>query len=315
VPLPSGLNSTVASDTEIFGKGYGQDKSIGVGMSDDGHYLEVIVYYGSAATKTEVYVQDLVKKGPLVTIVNDVDAAFYAHFAGDKLYLQTNWKAPKWRVLEVDLKNPARDKWRELVPESDAVLDNVTFVGGKMALLTKKNVISSLKLYDIQGKFIREVPAPTLGTLSGLGGSWENQEAFYTFSSFHVPATSYRYDLATGKQTIWHQAKMPIQTDQYEVKQVWYPSKDGTKIPMFIAHAKGLKLDGTNPTLLYAYGGFNLARTPLLVLWPLSGCHTAESMPWPICGAVANLAKTGTTAACWKRNKTCLTTLLPQPSG
>ncbi len=256
------MGADVASDTEIFGKGYGQDKSIGVGMSDDGHYLEVIVYYGSAATKTEVYVQDLVKKGPLVTIVNDVDAAFYAHFAGDKLYLQTNWKAPKWRVLEVDLKNPARDKWRELVPESDAVLDNVTFVGGKMALLTKKNVISSLKLYDIQGKFIREVPAPTLGTLSGLGGSWENQEAFYTFSSFHVPATSYRYDLATGKQTIWHQAKMPIQTDQYEVKQVWYPSKDGTKIPMFIAHAKGLKLDGTNPTLLYAYGGFNLSQNP-----------------------------------------------------
>ncbi len=237
-------------------------KSIGVGISDDGHYLEIVVFYGSAATKTEVYVQDLIKKGPLVTIVNDVDAAFYTYFAGDKLYLRTNWKAPKWRILEVDLKNPARDKWRELVPESDAVLDGAAFVGGKMALLTKKNVISSLKLYDIHGEFIREVPAPTIGTLSNLFGEWENQEAFYAFSSFHVPVTTYRYDLATGKQTVWYQAKMPIQTDQYEVKQVWYPSKDGTRIPMFIAHAKGLKLDGTNPTLLYAYGGFNLSQNP-----------------------------------------------------
>src|SRR5258708_17192335 len=131
-----------------------------------------------------------------------------------------------------------------------------------MALLTKKNVISSLKLYDIHGEFIREVPAPTIGTLSNLFGEWENQEAFYAFSSFHVPVTTYRYDLATGKQTVWYQAKMPIQTDQYEVKQVWYPSKDGTRIPMFIAHAKGLKLDGTNPTLLYAYGGLDVRPNP-----------------------------------------------------
>jgi prolyl oligopeptidase len=256
------MGADVASDTEIFGKGYGPDKLIYSDISEDGHYLIIEVHYGSAATKTELYVKDLVKNGPVVTIVNDIEATFGGEIIGDKLYIRTNWKAPKYRLMEADLKDPAREKWRELMPQGDAVLEEASFVGGRMALLTTKDVVSHLKIYDLHGKLLSEISPPALGSLSGLGGWWDSKEAFFSFHSFHVPTTIYRYDIATGKKTIWFQANVPIQTDQYEVKQVWYPSKDGTKIPMFLAYAKGLKLDGSNPTLLTGYGGFNAASSP-----------------------------------------------------
>ncbi|HLY98162.1 MAG TPA: prolyl oligopeptidase family serine peptidase [Candidatus Angelobacter sp.] len=256
------MGTGTASDTEIFGKGYGPDKLIFSSISEDGRYLLIEVAYGSAATKTELYIKDLKKDGPIVTIVNDIEATFSGDIAGGKLYIKTNWKAPRYRLLEVDLENPAREKWRELMPQSDSVLEDASFVGGRMALLTTKNVISHLKIYDLEGKFLSEISPPTIGSLSGLNGWWDSKEAFFSFDSLHVPRAIYRYDIATGKKTIWFQTKTPIQTDQYEVKQVWYPSKDGTKIPMFLAYAKGLKLDGTNPTLLTGYGGFNSASTP-----------------------------------------------------
>ncbi|HWX55746.1 MAG TPA: prolyl oligopeptidase family serine peptidase [Verrucomicrobiae bacterium] len=269
------IGTDAAADAEVFGKGFGPEKIIGSGLSEDGHYLEIVVYYGSAAAKTEIYVQDLVRKGPVIPIVNDVEAAFYPRIAGGKMVLQTNWKAPRWRVLEVDLNDPVRDHWREVVPEGNAVVDGVSLVGGKMALLTTENVISRLKLYDLDGKFIREISPPAIGALSDLVGYWDSGEAFFGFNAFHIPTTLYRYDIATGKQTVWFQSKVPMQTDQYEVKQVWYPSKDGTKIPMFLAYAKGLKMDGNNPTLLTGYGGFNSSSEPsfntLAAAWMANG--------------------------------------------
>jgi prolyl oligopeptidase len=260
---------------EIFGKGYGPEKGLSGTVSQDGRYLTIQVTYGSAATKTEIYIQDLKAKGPIVPLVNDVQAAFFGQVAGDKMYVRTNWKAPKWRLLEVDLKNPARDQWRELVPEGEAVLDSFSLVGGKIAIEQTQNVVTQIKLLDTSGKTVGEIAPPTLGSLSPLAGRWASTEAFYSFNSFHMPGTIYRYDLTTGKQTVWFQSKVPLQTDLYEVKQVWYPSKDGTKIPMFLAHAKGLKLDGSHPTLLTGYGGFNLSSNPsfnaFAAAWMASG--------------------------------------------
>jgi prolyl oligopeptidase len=256
------LGTNFDQDVEIFGKGFGPEKIIGSTVSQDGHYLVIQVSHGSSATKSEVYVQDLKAKGPIVAVVNDIDAAFGGQVVGDKMYMRTNWKAPKWRLLEVDLKNPARDQWREIVPEGEAVLEGFSLVGGKIAIALTQNVVTRVKLLDTTGKQVGEITPPTLGSLSGLGGRWNSSEAFYGFNSFHIPSTTYRYDLTTGKQTVWFQSKVPLQTDLYEVKQVWYPSKDGTKIPMFLAHAKGLKLDGSHPTLLTGYGGFNLSSNP-----------------------------------------------------
>ncbi len=264
-----------AQDVEVFGKGYGPDKIVSMDVSADGHYLSIEVAYGATGDHTEVYFQDLRTKGPVVPVVNDLDAAFFAQIAGDRMYLRTNWKAPKWRILEVDLQHPARDRWREIVPESQAVLVGFAPVGGKLAVRLTENVISRVKLFDTNGKLVREITPPTMGTLSGLGGHWQSNEAFFAFRSFHVPTTIYRYDVATGKQSIWSQLKVPIETDKYEVEQVWYSSKDGTKVPMFLAHAKGLKRDGSIPVLLTGYGGFNISSLPgynsLAAAWISSG--------------------------------------------
>jgi prolyl oligopeptidase len=256
------IGTETAADTELFGKGYGREMIIFSGLDRTDHYLEITVQHGSAADHTEIYVQDRVAKGPITPIVKDLPAAFFGQIAGDRMYVRTNWKAPKWRVMEIDLKNPAIEKWRESVPESDAVLDGLSLVGGKLAVHFIQNVIPHVKLLEPSGKLVREVPLPALGSVSGLGGRWESNEAFFSFNSYHIPSTIYRYDIATGKQTVWSENKVPIDSSKYEVKQVWYPSKDGTKIPMFLAHAKNLKLDGKNAVLLTGYGGFNLNQAP-----------------------------------------------------
>ena len=191
------------------------------------------------------------------------------------MYLRTNWNAPKWRVMEVDLQNPGRDYWREILPQGEAVLEGLSLTGGKLAAYTSQDVVSRIKLYDPDGKLVGEIKPPTLGSLSGLNGRWSSTEAFFLFTSFHIPGTIYRYDVATGQQTLWFHSNVPFSTDRYEVKQVWYTSKDGTRVPMFVAHAKGLKLDGSHPALLTGYGGFNASSTPgfsaLAATWISSG--------------------------------------------
>ncbi len=269
------IGTETAQDVEVFGKGYGPEMAIGNFTSENDRYLIITVYQGSAAEKTEIYFQDLVKKGPIVPIVNNVHAAFFGQIAGDHMYVRTNWKAPKWRIMEVDLKDPAPEHWRELIPESDAVMDGLSLVGGKLAVHMTQTVVPRLKLFDVNGKLLREVPLPTLGSISGLSGRWSSNEAFFSFTSYHMPPTIYRYDVASGKQSVWSQFKAPIETEKYEVKQVWYTSKDGTKVPMFLAHAKNIKLDGSNPTLLTGYGGFNVSSTPgynsFAAAWMASG--------------------------------------------
>ena len=269
------LGQDTAKDEEIFGKGYGPDKQIACQITDDGQYLLLTVVYGSSSIRSEVYVQDLAKKGPITPLVNDIAASFQPMWGGHKIYMRTNWKAPKWRIVEADLETPAPEHWREVVAESDAVLESFNLVGGKIAAHYTQNVVSRVKIFAPEGKLLREVTPPALGNLSGLSGRWISSETFYGFSSFNEPPATYRYDVATGKQSVWSQRKLPIDPKKFEVKQVWYSSKDGTKIPMFLAHAKGLKLDGTNPTLLTGYGGFNLSSTPnfsaLAAAWMANG--------------------------------------------
>ena len=274
------VGTNADAETEVFGKGYGPEIGLNARLSVASPYMVYTVSYGSAAAKTEIYVQDLKNKGPIVTVVKDVAAAFHpvggeAPIVGDTLYVLTNWNAPKWRVMAVDLKNPAPEHWREIIPQGEGVIENVTTVGGKLAVSEIKDVVVRTKLYNLDGKLTGEIAPPTLGSLGGLFGNWDSTEGYFSFNSFHVPTTIYRYDIATGKRTVWFQVKVPIDTDKYEVEQVWYPSKDGTKIPMFLAHAKGLKLDGSHPTLLTGYGGFNISSlpgfNPFAAAWMASG--------------------------------------------
>jgi len=302
-------------DIEIFGKGYGPEKIIRSRVSDDGRYLLIHVRHGSAADRTEVYVKDVSRGGPVTSVVNDIPARFLASVAGDRVFLHTNWKAPKGRVLAVDLKDPAREHWREIIPEGEAVIEEVTLAGGKVGVQLTQNASSRLRLYEPDGKLVREIALPAIGTASSLRGRWSSNEAFYTFDSFYIPDTIYRYDVATGAQQIWAQLQVPIEADKYEIKQIWYASKDGTKVPMFLAHAKGIKLDATNPTILTGYGGFTLSQTPTYTARAAACSRAAACTRWPICGAGASSAKSGTAPACWATSRMSSTTLSLRRNG
>ena len=256
------FGSDAASDKKLFGDGYGPDKGLNATLSDDGRWLMMVVSHGSAAVKSEIYVQNVAAGGPIVTVVNDVDARFSPRLAGDRLYLETNWQAPNGRILAVDLKNPAKENWKEVVPARNAAIDGYAAVGGKLFVRYLENVVSKVRVFDADGKPQGEISFPEVGTLSGVRGRWASPEAFFTFNSFVTPPTIYRYDVAKGSRSIWAKESVPIRSGDFEVKQVKYPSKDGTMIPMFVVHRKGMKLDGSHPALLTGYGGFNLSQTP-----------------------------------------------------
>ena len=189
-----------ANDETIFGEGYGPDKLVGAGLSDDGRYLGLVVLHGSAATRTEIYFKDLEKDGPIETLVNDIDARFMPSIAGDYLLLQTNWNAPNGRVVRVAADAPARENWEEIIPERDAVIQGVSTVGGKIFIQYLDNVIPRVEIFDIDGNSQGQIAFEAIGSVSGVGGRWDSNEAFFSHSSFAVPPTIYRYDVATGER-------------------------------------------------------------------------------------------------------------------
>jgi prolyl oligopeptidase len=269
------LGTPVTQDTLIFGEGYGPDKIISAELSEEGKHLLITVSYGSAAKKTELWYMDAHRRQPAQPIVQDIEARFLGKFAGDWLLVQTNWQAPNGRILKVDIRNPARSDWKEIVPQSDATLVGFSPVGGKVFVNYLHNVNSRVLIFDLEGKQHGDIAFPSLGTVSGISGWWAKAESFYSFTSFLVPATIYRYDLVSGRTQEWARIQVPIQPEDFEVHQVRYTSKDGTSVPMFLVHRKGLQLDGNNPTLLTGYGGFNISRTaaysPLAAIWVKHG--------------------------------------------
>jgi prolyl oligopeptidase len=269
------MGTEPASDTEVFGKGFGPDKIIQVSLTADGRWLLFHVLHGAAARKSEIYVQDLHAKGPIQTIVNDLDARFTGRIGDNTLFLQTNWKAPNGRVLAVNLLKPERENWKEIIPEFKYPMQGFSLIAKKVFINYLVNVSSHEKIFAADGKPEGEVfTMPGPGTAS-LTGRWESGEAFLNFDSFVAPPRIYRYDAATGNRDDWFMAKVPIDSAGYVVRQVRFRSKDGTDVPMFVVHRKDLKLDGNQPTLLTGYGGFNLSRTPsyspLAAMWVEAG--------------------------------------------
>jgi prolyl oligopeptidase len=269
------FGTDVAQDKYLFGEGYGKEKIIGIGLSEERRWLQIAVNYGSSTDRSEIYVKNVATDGPIVPVVNDLVAYFSGDIVGDTMIMQTNWNASNNRIFSVDLNHPERANWKEIVPAGDAVIDQFSLVGGKLYVNYLKNVLTSVQAYDLSGKALGSIQFPSIGTVGKINGNWAGHEAFFTFVSFHIPNTIYRLDTATGKQAAWWRSPVPIKRDQFEVKQVWYPSKDGTKIPMFLVLKKGMKLDGSAPTLLTGYGGFSVSETPgfstRAVLWVESG--------------------------------------------
>ena len=256
------VGADAATDRQIFGDGYGPEKIIGASLTDDGKYLLVNVSHGSAAMKTELYFHEVGKGNGLTPIVNDIEATFSGAVAGDTLFMRTNWNAPKYRVIKVDLRRPQRANWVDFMPQGQAVMSGLSTAGGRLFVSTIENVQTRIRAYSPEGKPLGEVELPGIGAASGINGDWDKDEAFFAFSSFAQPQTIYRYTVSTGARDIWSKQNVPIDSASIEVKQVWYASKDGTKVPMFVAHRKGLTLDGTSPALLTGYGGFNASQMP-----------------------------------------------------
>ncbi|HLB55031.1 MAG TPA: prolyl oligopeptidase family serine peptidase [Gemmatimonadales bacterium] len=237
-----------------------------VWVTDDQRYLLLTISDRSAAGNdgNALYVRDLSKGEtgfrPVVTTFKDSYGVL--DNVGDKLLVMTNLNAPNWRVVEIDPARPEPANWREILPERPEPLDNASAAGGRLFAIYTKDVVHQVLVYDLNGKLEREIPLPTLGRVGGFGGQRDEKQVFYTFLSFTHPPTTYRYDIATGASSLYRKTEVPFDPGQFETRQVFYPSKDGTKIPMFLVHRKGLALDGQRPTLLYAYGGFNSASAP-----------------------------------------------------
>ena len=179
---------------------------------------------------------------------------------GTTFFFQTDLDAPRKRIVAIDIRKPR--EIREIIPQSRETLVGVDIVANMFVATYLKDAKTQVKMYSLDGTFVREVEFPGIGSASGFGGKRTDTETFYSFSSFATPPTIFRYDMLTGKSTKLRQAQVKFNPDDYSVEQVFYPSKDGTKVPMFIAYKKGIKLDGTNPTLLYGYGGFSISLTP-----------------------------------------------------
>ncbi len=199
---------------------------------------------------------------PLIPEIGD-DHYYAIDNIGAKFLIQTNRKAPNWKVVLIDPKKPEEKNWKVVLPEKPEPLQSVGTAGGKLFASYLKDVTTRAYVYDLTGKLENEIKLPGLGTASGFGGRHDDKFIFYTFQSFNVPPSIYRYDIATRRSTLFRMPEIPdFKSTDYETKQVFYTSKDGTRVPMFLVHKKGLKLDGNNPTLLYGYGGFSNTIPP-----------------------------------------------------
>jgi prolyl oligopeptidase len=251
------MGTAQSADRQVFGKGYTPKQLIEMEASEDHRYLFASVATGVPPTKVEVWFREIAGDAPFRPIVRDVEAEFDPSYGGGHLYLHTNWKAPDWRVLDVDLKNPEREKWREIVAETEWPIESLSLAGGRLFVTSLENVKTRIRQFDAAGRPLGDFKLPGLGTVFGIGGRWDSDEAFYSYTSFTEPTVIYRASVASGRSDVWYRTPTPVRSDEIEVEQVWYGSKDKTRVPMFLVYKKGLARDGNRPVFLTGYGGFN----------------------------------------------------------
>ncbi len=255
------IGSDPAQDPLIFGEGRKPQDIPSVTLSEDDRWL--LINVGEGWTKTELYLQDLQSKNPPLEITTGKDFLYDADFFAGKLYITTNEDAPHFRVFAAAATNPKRENWKELIPQTDAVLQGASVTGGKLLAQYEHNVTSELKLFGLDGKKLADIPLPAIGAVFSASGRYDRNEFFFGFQSFTMPPSIYRVDLTDVKSALWAKVDAPsIDPSAYDVQQVWYTSKDGTKVPMFVVSKKGIEKNGKNPTLLTGYGGFNISMTP-----------------------------------------------------
>jgi len=270
------LGTDPETDDKVFGEGRDPEDWPNVSLSNDGRWLLITVEQGW--TKSELFLQDLKGSNPPSRLSTGKDFLYAAEVYDGKVYITTNEDAPRYRVFVTDAGNFDRENWKEIIPQSDAVLQGASVYGGKLFARYEQNATSELKLFDLDGKKISNISLPAIGTVFGTTGRWDRDEAFFGFHSFTISPSIYRLQLTAvhvdvkpagpsqdivGLTGLWAKVDAPsIDPSAYEVAQEWFQSKDGTRVPMFVVHKKGLQKNGHNPTLLTAYGGFNISLTP-----------------------------------------------------
>ena len=295
------IGTSQADDVLVYRRPDQPDWGFSTDVTEDGRYLIITVWKGTDHRYRVTY-KDLSEPYSMpVDLIEtfDNDYSFVGN-DGPIFFFKTDLDAPRAKLIAIDTRKPEKKNWKEIIPETKENLRSVGLVGNLFIASYLKDARSQVKLFDINGKFVREVELPTLGTAGGFGGKRTDNETFYAFSSFATPPSIYQYDLANGKSKLLRQAKVDFKPDDYEVKQVFAKSKDGTQVPIFLTHKKGVTLDGNNPVLLYGYGGFNIPLTPTFAVSRVSWLELGGVY------AVANLRGGGEYGKDWHKAGTKL---------
>jgi prolyl oligopeptidase len=287
------LGTAPELDTEVFGAGYGPSDGVSGWTSENGRHTVFVVWHGWA--KNEVFLKDAATGGHIEPVVRDLDGHFSPAFAGDRLIMKTDYGAPTGRIVEVDPRHPEPERWRTIVPAGPDAIRDWDLVGGKILVQVLHDVTSRLSFFDLTGARSGDVALPGLGTVSSCSGHWDSDDVFCGFTSYTVPWRALRLSAKTGAVTPWWTADVPFAADDYETEQVFFTSKDGTRVPMFLSHKKGLPRDGARPTLLYGYGGFDHSQMPGFSAW------TAWLVEQGFVYAVANIRGGGEYGEEWHR--------------
>lgn len=265
------LGTDQAEDQLIFWQPDDKELGFSAAVTEDKAYLVLTVYRGTDS-RNGIYYRPLDSNGDFVRLLNVGEAMYtFLGSSGSTFYFLTDCDAPRRRIIAVDVNQPGRKYWQELIPQQDDVIEDACLVGGHFVVSTMHHVCSRLLLYTESGEYIKEIALPGLGSVAGISGRAAHHEFFFGFTAYTYPSQPFHYDLAAHQLKPFGEFRWRFNPDDFDVKQVFYNSKDGTQVPLFVMHKKGLALDGSNPTLLYGYGGFNVSVTPsfspLRMLW------------------------------------------------
>lgn len=288
------LGTPQSADKLIYERRDEKEWGFGGAVTEDGRYLIISVWRGTEP-KNQVFYQDLSRpESPVVELITGFDAEYeFLGNDGGTFWFTTDYHAPLRQVIAVRTEQPAPEHWQTVIPEAQDVLEGCGVVGDMFCALYLHDAASRVRVFRLNGEAVRDVTLPAIGSASGFGGRRDDPETFFSFTNFTDPGSIYRYDMRTGDSQVFRKPKTDFDPAAYETKQVFARSKDGTKVPMFITHRRGIELNGANPTILYAYGGFNISQTP---------AFSVSNLVWMELGgvyAVANLRGGGEYGRTW----------------
>ncbi|MGB3300198.1 MAG: prolyl oligopeptidase family serine peptidase [Phormidesmis sp.] len=288
------LDTSQAEDTLIYERPDQPDWGFSGSVTEDGSYLIISVWLGTAPKNLLFYKDLRDPNSEVIELISEFEAQYsIIDNEGTTFWCQTDLDAPKGKVIAIDIAHRDRANWQTLIPEAEETLEAVSLLNNQFVADYLKDAYTQIKIFDLSGVPVREVELPGIGSAGGFGGKRMDTETFYSFTSFTVPSRIYRYSLLTGESTLFREPNIPFDPNAYETKQIFYPSKDGTQIPMFITAKKGLELNGENPVLLYGYGGFSISLSP---------SFSVSNLVWLEMGgvyAVANLRGGGEYGESW----------------